>query len=672
MKTKKSYWFYYMLSVGVLALLMALGFRSQSTHAIECNGTLTSQDCQHTEVGSPLSGNYRTAVAAIGMYPNEATETITLAIPNCTAGSPTIVRATAYWAMRDFDDLNYWDESVDIARDAGSPVTVNSNRRYKANMGGGGGSSYVADITSDGIVSAGTHTYTITNFTTSPGATNPSTSQWGFGIHAVYECPEYSQVTIQQTEGHDIHWFGWSNGWDTDRSDLICEVFTPSISARTISLEFFMPGSADTAVRQADLWYKTGTGSAPSPTAYDLLTDVNTPANGGIVLERLVFEGEPELEVYTNTVTLPASHEYLCIQTDSSFDATEHPDDSSAWGASMFAGLGFFSYAPATTANLSLGNLVWEDVNNNGLFDGSESGICGVDVHLYSDSNSDNKYDSSVEGTSPLQTTTTACGGSAGQYTFSSLTAGDYLVVIPSSEFASGQPLNSYVSSTGSNGVSTGPYEQAPDPDNNTNNDDNGFLQSGSGGAVSCAVTLADGTEPTNDGDADNDTNLSVDFGFFNDAQLGDYVWYDLNRNGKQDSGETGVSGVTATIYDATSDTALSSQTTSASGAYLFSYLTPGSYYVIFTNLPAGYGLVSNDSSDDATDSDADPATARTPTYVLAAGEVNSTVDGGLYANTELASTGLGVLPSILVGVAILTVSGIIGIAPIKSGAIYR
>jgi uncharacterized repeat protein (TIGR01451 family) len=52
------------------------------------------------------------------------------------------------------------------------------------------------------------------------------------------------------------------------------------------------------------------------------------------------------------------------------------------------------------------------------------------------------------------------------------------------------------------------------DPDNDQNNDDNGTPLAGAG-VVSQAVTLIGDAEPTNDGDADSDSNRTVDFGFF-------------------------------------------------------------------------------------------------------------------------------------------------------------
>ncbi len=54
----------------------------------------------------------------------------------------------------------------------------------------------------------------------------------------------------------------------------------------------------------------------------------------------------------------------------------------------------------------------------------------------------------------------------------------------------------------------------APDPDADANNTDKGTLQ-GDSSVVSQAVTLIGNTEPTNDGDADNNTNRTLDFGFF-------------------------------------------------------------------------------------------------------------------------------------------------------------
>jgi hypothetical protein len=119
--------------------------------------------------------------------------------------------------------------------------------------------------------------------------------------------------------------------------------------------------------------------------------------------------------------------------------------------------------ADPTTTTLSthtLGNLVFKDNNKNGVFDGGDAGIDGVTVNLYNDVNDNNVLDAG-DGAA-IATTTTASGG---LYSFPNLCSGKYIVQIPSTEFGSGQELNGLISSPGG---------AAPDPDNNTNNDDNG------------------------------------------------------------------------------------------------------------------------------------------------------------------------------------------------------
>jgi uncharacterized repeat protein (TIGR01451 family) len=139
-------------------------------------------------------------------------------------------------------------------------------------------------------------------------------------------------------------------------------------------------------------------------------------------------------------------------------------------------------------------------------------------------------------------------------------------------------------------------------------------------------ITMTFGSEPSG---ALRDTNLTVDFGFWLPASLGDRVWLDVDRNGQQDAGEAGVAGVTVTLYDG-SGAVIATTTTDANGNYSFTQLIPGTYSVGFT-LPNGYGWTLRDVGSDGGDSDADPATGRTGSYTLAPGENNPTVDGGLW-----------------------------------------
>lgn len=162
-------------------------------------------------------------------------------------------------------------------------------------------------------------------------------------------------------------------------------------------------------------------------------------------------------------------------------------------------------YVIATTGNgaLSLGNLVWEDRNNDGDVDGGEPGIDGVTVSLFFDNDQNCQPDGAAIGN-----TTTAGGG---LYGFTNLLPGQYIVDIT--------PPAGYLGSTGSGRYApVGPFEPAPDPDNNINDDDNGTA---AGGVIrACAVELIAKQEPIDDGDADTNSNLSVDFGLLIDFDL--------------------------------------------------------------------------------------------------------------------------------------------------------
>jgi len=311
------------------------------------------------------------------------------------------------------------------------------------------------------------------------------------------------------------------------------------------------------------------------------------------------------------------------ISLNPSFEPTTDGDDANG---NLTLDFGFFE-------PLTLGNLVWNDLNNNGVVDAGEPGIDGVRVELYLDSNGNNQADAGE-----LVTSTTTSGG--GRYSFTDLIEGDYIVRIPASQFATGQPLAGFVSSTGTNGSATGPYEAAPDPDNNGDNDDNGTT-GGSGNVDSAPIMLARGTEPdiAVDGDGTNG-NLTVDFGFFRQARLGDRVWHDQNANGVQDSGETGISGVTVELFSTgpdnaiggDDDTLVASTTTAVNGIYGFTHLIPGSYYLRFA-LPDGYSDVSprDQGSNDTVDSDADPTTHLTSVITLPIGANDQTWDMGVF-----------------------------------------
>lgn len=111
-------------------------------------------------------------------------------------------------------------------------------------------------------------------------------------------------------------------------------------------------------------------------------------------------------------------------------------------------------------------------------------------------------------------------------------------------------------------------------------------------------------------------------------ASIGNFVFLDADQNGRQGANETGVAGVTVTLYNA-AGLAIATAVTGASGEYLFSGLTAGTYTVGFTE-KAGYDFTTANVGDDALDSDADVTTGMTAPVTLAIGEANLTVDAGL------------------------------------------
>ena len=229
-----------------------------------------------------------------------------------------------------------------------------------------------------------------------------------------------------------------------------------------------------------------------------------------------------------------------------------------------------------------LGDFVWEDLNEDGIQDAGEPGVQGVTVTLY-DGN----------GNSLASTTTSATGF----YLFDNLMPGDYYVIF------SNLPTD-YVFS---------PQDQGSDDEKDSDADVNT--------GQSHTVTLAA-----------NESNRSIDAGIYlPNASLGDFVWDDIDEDGIQDSNEPGVQGVTVTLYDGNGNQ-VGQTTTDTNGEYLFDNLTPGSYYVIFSNLPTDYIFSPQDQgTDDAVDSDPNTTTGQTATITLAANEHNRDLDAGIY-----------------------------------------
>jgi uncharacterized repeat protein (TIGR01451 family) len=113
---------------------------------------------------------------------------------------------------------------------------------------------------------------------------------------------------------------------------------------------------------------------------------------------------------------------------------------------------------------------------------------------------------------------------------------------------------------------------------------------------------------------------------------LGDYVWNDADNDGQQDANENGVPGIIVNLYSADS-TLIATDTTDANGGYFFPDLPPGNYYVEFEigTVPPGFEPTTPNNGNDATDSDGDPVSGWTGIIKLDPGEVDTTVDFGVF-----------------------------------------
>ena len=167
------------------------------------------------------------------------------------------------------------------------------------------------------------------------------------------------------------------------------------------------------------------------------------------------------------------------------------------------------SLTPTLTKCLSIGNLVFQDMNNDGVNNNGEIGLGNVTVRLFKA-----KFEGGLPTNNPdgnaIQTTTT--DPITGKYLFVNLVPNSYIVEI---EAPAG-----YASSVGVNGSPTGLYEPSNKANDDVNDEDDGTIFAGQTIRTNF-ITLSNFGEPQNDGDttngttADKNSNLTVDFGVY-------------------------------------------------------------------------------------------------------------------------------------------------------------
>ncbi len=288
----------------------------------------------------------------------------------------------------------------------------------------------------------------------------------------------------------------------------------------------------------------------------------------------------------------------------------------------MTIDLGLHTTAPINTLN-TLGDIVWNDLDKDGIQDAGEAGVPNVTVRLLDAAG--NPVNNPATGR-PYVVTTDANGN----YKFIDLPDGNYIV-----EFAN---LPAGYSFTGKDAAGSG----APGSATDGMLDSDATPSTGRTAVISVDAMSASATS-VNIINVDAGVSQGLPAGT---ASLGNKVWYDIDNDGKQDAGELGVNGVKVELLDATGNPVFVPGTstpyvvyTNALGEYLFTGLPAGSFTVRFSDLPLGYtSSVANAAGiDDAQDADANFAgvsnastTATTAIYILTAGEDNLTVDMGI------------------------------------------
>lgn len=127
----------------------------------------------------------------------------------------------------------------------------------------------------------------------------------------------------------------------------------------------------------------------------------------------------------------------------------------------------------------------------------------------------------------------------------------------------------------------------------------------------------------------------SIDIGMMTpqQASLGNFIWDDVDQDGLQDAGETGVVGVTVQLWSADMSTLVSSTTTNAQGNYQLVTPEPESYRLRLI-VPSGFSLSPKDiGGNDLLDSDFNTAApvGFTDVYTIASNVISvAHIDGGV------------------------------------------
>lgn len=270
-------------------------------------------------------------------------------------------------------------------------------------------------------------------------------------------------------------------------------------------------------------------------------------------------------------------------------DMTSVANSAGATGFGKSAGMGDLE-ALCDEAPLQIGNRVWYDYNHDGFQDADEDPVVGITVRLYDSSqnlvgtaitNAKGEYyftSSNTEAANGGPTLDEFGGGLTADTTYN-------IVLDNPDDCAVGKPLEGWIL-TLNDQTATG---STPERDNLIDSDATAV------GATWCGDKAA--TVPVTAMSVGG-VNHSYDIGFWKEGgqptaaavikvSVGDYVWWDMDRDGIQDSKDIPIAGVTLTITKADGSAVVdvdgnpvTTTKTDVNGKYSFDNLPPGQYTV--------------------------------------------------------------------------------------------
>jgi len=252
----------------------------------------------------------------------------------------------------------------------------------------------------------------------------------------------------------------------------------------------------------------------------------------------------------------------------------------------------------------SLGNLVWEDMNGDGIQNLGEPGLAKVIVKLFDEEHTllDIKMTNQK-----------------GYFQFKNLEEGNYQVEF---ERPNGYDFTFCSLNTTGNSDSDVAYNKKMDV------------------STTEIIHLSKGEK-----------NLSVDAGLFRCVPIGDMVWFDLNRNNIKDREESGINGLSVQIYKNHNDEWIqwdevftgNDTNTAADEGHFTACVPPGEYYLKFDMPSESFANVEPYVGNTLTDSDVTAANGlnTTDVFVVRSGDERMDLGAGYFSLESVAQARL-------------------------------